>query len=75
MGVRTRISQHETVRRRLGWGVRELAKATGFSHSYVSQVEGGLIPPSERYRTAAANALEVPEEVLFEQIGARRERS
>jgi transcriptional regulator with XRE-family HTH domain len=65
MKIRTIITDHERVRRRSGYSVTGLAKAVGFSHAYVSQIEGGDRRPSSRYRTAASLVLQVPENQLF----------
>jgi len=59
------ITDHERVRRSRGQSVMDLARGTGYSHSYVSQVEGGKLRPSRAYRSAAAGFLGVPEDVLF----------
>lgn len=59
------ITQHEKIRRLSGLSVTTLAGRTGFSHPYVSMVEGCRTRPSARYRAAAAEALDVPESVLF----------
>jgi transcriptional regulator with XRE-family HTH domain len=59
------ITEHEKIRRLRGHSVTHLARLTGFSHGYVSMVEGGQVRPSARYRSAAASALEVPESILF----------
>lgn len=55
----------EEVRRRCGYSVTELARQIGFSHAYVSRVEGGDLRPSPRYRVAVAGVLRVPEDVIF----------
>ncbi len=60
------ITPHETMRRRRGFTVTQLAKAVGVTHAYVSQVEHGVTKPSPRYRAAASRVLGVPEELLFE---------
>jgi transcriptional regulator with XRE-family HTH domain len=59
------ITPHEELRRRCGYTVTGLAKATGFSHSYVCQVEGRRVTPSLRYRQAVAQTLGLPEPLLF----------
>jgi transcriptional regulator with XRE-family HTH domain len=53
------------MRRRRGFSVTGLALATGFSHAYVSRLEGGDLRPSSRYRRAVAKALALPEDVIF----------
>ena len=70
MSVRRSITAHEEIRRRTGLTVTGLARVVGFSHAYVSRVEGRDLRPSARYREAVAQALGVPEELLFD-----RERS
>lgn len=65
MAARRMITQHETIRRRLGYSVTSLAKAVGYSHSYVSQVEGCHRTPSARYREAVSQVLRVPEILVF----------
>lgn len=65
MTTRQTITQHETIRRQCGYSVTGLAKAIGYSHAYVSQVEGGKTAPSAKYRTAVCGLLGVPEFVLF----------
>lgn len=65
MAVRRNITAHEEIRRRCGRSVTELARETGFSHAYVSRVEGGNLRPSPRYRAEVAQALGVPEELIF----------
>jgi transcriptional regulator with XRE-family HTH domain len=62
------ITEHERLRRLRSLSVTEMALETGFSHSYVSQVEGGYLPPSDRYRAAAARVLGVPVEALFPEV-------
>ena len=72
MAVRARITRHEELRRATGLGVTAMAKRAGFSHGYVSQIEGGITRPSARYRRAAARVLAVPEAVLFDEDGRLR---
>ncbi len=55
------------MRRRFGFNVTGLATAIGFSHAYVSRVEGGTLRPSVRYRAAVSKALGIPEELLFDE--------
>jgi DNA-binding XRE family transcriptional regulator len=64
--VRRRITSHEEIRRRCGYGVVQLAKAVGYSHTYVSLVEAERLSPSPRYRQAVAETLQVPEELIFD---------
>lgn len=71
MGVRARVTRHEELRRALGFGVQQFAREVGFSHGYVSQIEGGD-RASARYRKAAAKALRTPVEVLFDENGEPR---
>lgn len=59
------VTEHERLRRLRGLSVSEMAVRTAFSHSYVSQVEGGHLPPSDRYQAAAARVLGVPVEAVF----------
>jgi transcriptional regulator with XRE-family HTH domain len=63
--VRREISAHEQFRRRRGYSVTGLGRALGYSHTYVSRVEGGQVKPSPRYRRAVARLLKVPEELIF----------
>lgn len=72
MAVRTRITRHEELRRRLGLGVTELARRVGYSHAYVSQVEGCTITPSARYRAAVATEFDVPAAIIFDDERAAR---
>lgn len=65
MAVRQTITKHEQIRRQLGYTVTELAEAVGYSHAYVSQVEGGHTAPSSKYRASVAALLGVPETLLF----------
>jgi transcriptional regulator with XRE-family HTH domain len=65
MAARPTITKHEEIRRQFGYTVTELAEAVGYSHAYVSQVEGGQTAPSPKYRRAVAELLEVPEVLLF----------
>ncbi len=65
LGVRQTISRHERFRRKAGYRVTEWARAVGFSHGYVSQVESGQVQPSRRYRKACADFLGVTEEELW----------
>jgi transcriptional regulator with XRE-family HTH domain len=65
VAVRQTITKHEEIRRQFGYTVTELAEAVGYSHAYVSQVEGGQTAPSAKYRGAVAGLLEVPEALLF----------
>jgi transcriptional regulator with XRE-family HTH domain len=62
------ITEHERLRRLRGLSVTGMAVETAFSHSYVSQVEGGHLPPSDRYRAAAARVLGIPVEALFSEV-------
>lgn len=64
MAVRHSITKHEEIRRQFGYTVTALAEAVGYSHAYVSQVEGGQTP-SPKYRAAVAGLLGVPEALLF----------
>lgn len=59
------ITEHERIRRLRHLSVTEHARRSGFSHGYVSMVEGGQVRPSARYRAAAARVLSVPESALF----------
>ena len=70
MAVRQEITRHEEFRRRRGYGVTALARAIGYSHTYVSRVEGGQVKPSPRYRRAVARLLKVPEELIFGEEAA-----
>lgn len=65
MSARRIITEHERLRRHCGYGVVELAKAVGYSHTYVSLVEAEQAKPSPRYRAAVAKTLGVPEHVIF----------
>ena len=65
MAVRQTITKHEEIRRQFGYTVTELAEAVGYSHAYVSQVEGGQTTASPRYRASVAALLGVPETLLF----------
>lgn len=65
------VSEGERQRRRRGLSVTELARRAGFSHSYVSQVEGGSMKASARYREAVARVLELPEAVVFPEAARR----
>jgi transcriptional regulator with XRE-family HTH domain len=60
MAVRRAITTQEVMRRRCGFSVTELAREIGFSHAYVSRVEGGNLRPSARYRKAVTQALRIP---------------
>lgn len=51
-----------------------LARALGFSHAYVSYVEGGSRKPSARYRKAVSELLGVPESLIFAE-GAEQDGS
>jgi transcriptional regulator with XRE-family HTH domain len=59
------IHELERLRRRAGYGVMAFARKVGFSHTYVSLVEAGKLRPSARFRRRAAQALHVPEAMLF----------
>ena len=65
MAARETITKHEEIRRRCGFTVTGLAEAVGYSHAYVSQVEGGQTAPSIKYRAAVVRVLGVPEFFLF----------
>jgi transcriptional regulator with XRE-family HTH domain len=65
VAVRQTITKHEEIRRQFGYTVTELAEAVGYSHAYVSQVEGEQTTPSAKYRGAVAELLGVPETLLF----------
>jgi len=65
MAARRTITKHEELRRLSGYTVTGLAGAVGYSHAYVSQVEGGQTSPSAKYRAAVVRVLELPERVLF----------
>jgi transcriptional regulator with XRE-family HTH domain len=59
------ITEHERFRRVRRVSVMDQARGTGYSHSYVSQVETGKLRPSGAYRAAASRFLDVPEDLLF----------
>jgi transcriptional regulator with XRE-family HTH domain len=65
MAVRQTITKHEETRRRCGYTVTGLAEAVGYSHAYVSQVEGGQTRPSAKYTEAVVRVLGVPKFFLF----------
>jgi transcriptional regulator with XRE-family HTH domain len=65
MAVRQNITKHEEIRRQSGYTVTGLADALGYSHAYISQIEGGYRTPSPQYRAAVARLLRVPEALLF----------
>lgn len=65
MGVRREVTIHEQLRRRAGYSVTELARSLGVSHAYVSQIEGGTVTPSVRYREAFQELLGVSAELAF----------
>lgn len=69
--VRSRITQHEVLRRSKGLSMSGLGRSDGVdcSYSYVSQVEGGLIPASRKYRTAVARLFGVAEDLIFDEDG------
>ena len=66
MPVRRKITPHEEIRRRCGFGVVDLARAAGYSHTYVSLVEAERLKPSPKYRAAVAAVLQVPEALIFD---------
>lgn len=72
MAVRTQISEHERLRRERGLSVTALAGAVGVTHPYVSQIEGGRIAASRKYREAVSLLLGVTEDVLFDEAGVVR---
>lgn len=49
--------------------LRELARASGVSDSYLSQVERGMYRPSAEVLKALAAAFGIPAATLFEQYG------
>lgn len=49
--------------------LRELARASGVSDSYLSQVERGIYRPSAEVLKALATAFGIPAATLFEQYG------
>ena len=49
--------------------VREMARLTGISNPYLSQIERGLREPSEKVVEAIARNLDVSAEVLYRQAG------
>jgi predicted transcriptional regulator len=65
MAVRKVITNHEAMRRRCGFSVTELARQTGYSHAYVSRVEGGHLRPSRRYKREVSRVLRLPEPIIF----------
>ena len=65
MAARPTITRHEEFRRLSGYTVTGLAEAVGYSHAYVSQVEGGQTAPSAKYKDAVVSILGVPENLLF----------
>lgn len=67
--VRARITQHEILRRHKGLSMSGLGDLVGCSYSYVSQVEGGHIPASEKYRKSVADKFGVDESLLFDGDG------
>lgn len=52
-------------RGRLGWSQRLLARKSGVSHPYLSQIEHGRAWPSEEVLTKICNALTIDIDVLF----------
>jgi transcriptional regulator with XRE-family HTH domain len=65
------VTRHELLRRQAGYSVSALAAELGFSHSYVSLVEGGT-PASARYRRAVVRVLDEAEGILFDEDGRAR---
>jgi len=57
-------------RRKVGLTVRQFAASVGFSGSYVSQIERGIITPSISALQKIADALEIPISSLFEDESA-----
>lgn len=70
MAVRRTISRHEELRRQLGLSVTDLAARLGYSHAWVSMVEGGQVTPSAKYRRRVAKFFRVPEEIVFPEEAA-----
>lgn len=66
-GVRRRITEHERLRRSLGFTQQDVADRVECSRGYVSQVEGGR-SPSPDYRRRVAAMFEMPEEVIFGEV-------
>lgn len=67
--ARSRISQHEVLRRQRALMNKDVAEAVPCSPAYVSLIEGGLKAASPRYRKAISRLLRVPEDVIFDEDG------
>ena len=67
MSAKILISEHERYRRLRGLTITALAEAVGRSRPFVSRVENGHERPSPGYRRDVAEALGVPEELIFGQ--------
>lgn len=65
MPKRGPVSRAEILRREKHLSVTELAAHAGFSHTYVSLVEGRRLAPSTRYMKAVARVLGVPIDTAF----------
>ena len=70
--ARSRITQHEVLRRQRGLMTKDIASAIGVSSAYVSLIEGGLKPASPRYRKGLSDLLKVPEDIIFDDQGRVR---
>lgn len=57
--------QLRVIREEEGRKVLWLARRTGYSISYASKVEKGILPPSDRFKAKAAEAMQRPVEELF----------
>jgi transcriptional regulator with XRE-family HTH domain len=65
MSVKRTITELERYRRLRGLSITDLAREIGRSRPYVSRVEGGYENPSPGFRRDVAEALGVPEDVIF----------
>lgn len=52
-----------------GWSIRELARRSNISHSYLARITSGEVKPSAEICTAIANAFNVAPEILLRIAG------
>ncbi|HHY35950.1 MAG TPA: helix-turn-helix transcriptional regulator [Firmicutes bacterium] len=55
-------------RLRRGWSLTQLCVRTGIEPASLSKIERGIWPCGPGWRKRIAQALEVPEEALFEEV-------
>lgn len=67
MAVAKKITKHEELRRKMGLTASAVAKRLNYSKPYITMVEHGRIIPSEKYKQAFAEIVQVPAKFIFDE--------